>query len=95
MQLDNDNDNTHDNHCSSDEDNDDGAHSVCKVMTSLSRSDSNIVREELDDENRDLEYIRRVREVNKECPLIVSLTVCIAHKCYYCRKLCIEYINTL
>ncbi len=67
MQLDNDND----NQCSSDEEDDDGAHTVCKVMTS--RTDSNTNRRELAErEYKDIEYIRRVREVSKECPMIVS-----------------------
>ncbi len=65
MQLDNDNDNQR----SSDEDEDDGAHTVCKVMTS--RTDSNAGRREFAD--NDIEYIRRVRDVSKECPKIVSL----------------------
>jgi len=78
MQLDH-----HNDQLSSDEDdNHDGAHAVCKVMTS--RSDPNPSRRELSDQNNDMEYVCRVRDVAKECPMIVSLILNVCIRSYDC-----------
>jgi hypothetical protein len=38
-----------------------------------SRTDPNLSRRENEREYKDIEYVRRVRDVSKECPMIVSL----------------------